>query len=161
MPSANQSAARLQATDDRVLRISRRLKAPRALVFKVFTDPAHLVRWFGPEGFTVAECKVEARVGGKFYVDMRSPEGKPHRISGRFQAVDVHSRLVMTWAWLDEVDKPGHETLLTLTFEKIGDETEMLLLQERFQDVETRDSHNQGWQSCFNCLEQYLAAQQG
>jgi uncharacterized protein YndB with AHSA1/START domain len=161
MPSANQSAARLQATDDRVLRISRRLKAPRALVFKVFTDPAHLVRWFGPEGFTVAACKVEARIGGKFYVDMRSPEGKPHRISGRFQAVDVHSRLVMTWAWLDEADKPGHETLLTLTFEKVGDETELLLLQENFQDVETRDSHNQGWSSCFNCLEQYLAAQQG
>ena len=161
MPSASQSAARVQTTDDRVLRLSRRLKAPRALVFKVFTDPAHLVRWFGPEGFTVAECKVEARVGGRFYVDMRSPEGKPHRIDGRFTEIEVHNRLVMTWAWLDETDKPGHQTLLTLTFEKVGDETELLLQQELFQDVETRDSHNQGWSSCFNRLERYVVEQHG
>lgn len=161
MPSVSQSAARVQMTDDRVLRISRRLKAPRALVFKVFTDPAHLVRWFGPEGFTVAECKVEARVGGKFYVDMRSPEGKPHRATGRFQAVDVHSRLVLTWAWLDEADKTGHETLLTLTFEKIGDETDLVLHQEVFESADACASHNQGWSSCFNRLEQYVAEQQG
>ena len=159
MPSASQSAVKQHVSDDRVLRISRRLRAPRALVFKVFTDPAHLARWFGPEGFTLAECKVEARVGGVFYVDMRSPEGKPHRATGRFQAVDVHSRLVLTWAWLDEADKPGHETLLTFTFEKIGDETELVLLHERFQDVETRDSHNKGWTGCINNLERYLAKQ--
>ena len=160
MPSASQSAARLPASDDRVLRISRRLKAPRALVFKVFTDSAHLVRWFGPEGFTVAECKVEARVGGKFYVDMRSPEGKPHRVTGRFQTVDVHQRLIFTWAWLDETDKPGFQTLVTITFEKIGDETEMLLHQECFETIAACESHSQGWQSCFVRLVQYLADQQ-
>lgn len=161
MSSARPSAAKTQVSDDRVLQISRRLKAPRALVFKAFTDPVHLARWFGPEGFTVSECKVEPIVGGKFYVDMRSPEGKPHRVTGRFKAVDVHSRLIFTWAWLDEADKPGYETVVTITFEKIGNETEMLLHQERFEDAEACGKHSHGWLSCFVCLEQYLAELQG
>lgn len=161
MSRVNQSATGEPATDDRMLQISRRLKAPRPLVFKAFTDPVHLARWFGPEGFTVSECKVEPKVGGKFHVAMRSPEGNPHRVAGRFVEVDIHARIAFTWAWLNEADKPGHETLVTITFEKLGDETQIVLLQERFEDSDARDKHNHGWLSCFICLDRYLAEQQG
>jgi len=36
------------------------------LVFKMFTDAAHLARWFGPEGHTCTDCTVEAKIGGRF-----------------------------------------------------------------------------------------------
>lgn len=159
MPNAKQSAARDQAIDDRVLRISRRLKAPRALVFKAFTDPMHLARWFGPEGVTVSDCKVEPIVGGTFRVSMRSAEGNTHRVVGIFKEVSANERLVFTWAWLDDGDKPGHETIVAITFREIGNETEILLLHERFDSADTCSKHNQGWLGCLVCLERYLAEQ--
>ena len=64
--SARQAAemqADVPAETEFVLSVSKRLKAPRALVFKMFTDGAHLVRWFGPIGHTCVECVVEPSVG--------------------------------------------------------------------------------------------------
>src|SRR3546814_4650430 len=48
--------------------------APRALVFKVWSQPEHLVRWWGPKGFTLPSCKMEFHPGGAFQCLMRSPE---------------------------------------------------------------------------------------
>jgi len=146
--------------DARILEISRRLKAPRALVFKVFTDPAHLVRWFGPEGFAVSACRVNAKVGGEFYVHMVSPEGNDYRVSGTFTEIEVPEYLAFSWAWLDDAQQRGFETLITLAFQKDGDETELFLRQERFEDAGACAAHLQGWLSCLGCLERYLADQQ-
>ena len=48
--------------------------APRALVFKVFTEPAHLAKWWGPKGFTIHVSKLDLRPGGIFLFCMQSPE---------------------------------------------------------------------------------------
>ena len=71
----NQSAARDQTIDDRVLRISRRLKAPRAR-FQGVHRPHAIWRWFGPEGVTVSDFKRWIIVGGTFRVTW-SAEGTP------------------------------------------------------------------------------------
>ena len=71
-------AADTGAPAERVLVLEREYDAPRSLVFKVWTDAAHLARWWGPKGFEVLSWKADARPGGRFRFGMRSPEGEEH-----------------------------------------------------------------------------------
>jgi uncharacterized protein YndB with AHSA1/START domain len=58
-------------TGDRELTITRIFDAPRELVFRAWTTPEHLMRWFAPNGFTVPSCEVDFRVGGKYRLCLR------------------------------------------------------------------------------------------
>ncbi len=58
---------------DRELVVTRIFDAPRELVFEVFTDPEHLMRWWGPHGCTVISCKTDLRAGGTWCISMKSP----------------------------------------------------------------------------------------
>jgi uncharacterized protein YndB with AHSA1/START domain len=64
---------------ERELTIRRSFDAPRALVFRVWTEPQHLAQWSCPRGFTMTENSGDLRVGGAFSACMRSPEGSDHR----------------------------------------------------------------------------------
>jgi uncharacterized protein YndB with AHSA1/START domain len=57
------------------LRIERTLDAPRDLVWKAWTDPEHIKRWWAPRPYQTPECEIELRPGGKFYTLMTGPEG--------------------------------------------------------------------------------------
>lgn len=143
-----------------VLRVSKRLKAPRALVFKMFTDGAHLARWFGPLGHTCTECVVEPKVGGRFYAALIGPDKLLRRVQGVFTEVTADTRLAFTWAWLNEEGQPREpdlQTIVTVTLEAIGDETELNLRHDGFPNAERAGMHDKGWESSFDCLAQYLA----
>jgi uncharacterized protein YndB with AHSA1/START domain len=58
--------------------ITRVFDAPRGLVFKAWTDPEHMARWWGPKGFTNPICELDARVGGAWRIVMRSPAGSAY-----------------------------------------------------------------------------------
>lgn len=141
---------------ERVLVIERSFDAPRALVFKAWSEPEHLVRWWGPKGYSVPSCELDCRPGGVFRCVMRSPEGKDTRLQCGFREVSAPERLVFTWAWLDEDGNPGHETLVTLNFEEQGIKTKLTLHQEVFESTEARDLHEGGWTGCLDSLNEYL-----
>ena len=61
--------------EHRELTLVRVYDAPRALVFKAFTDPVHVARWWGPHGFTTPVCEFEARPGGALRIHMLAPPG--------------------------------------------------------------------------------------
>jgi uncharacterized protein YndB with AHSA1/START domain len=142
---------------ERELVITRAFDAPRALVFKVWTEPERLVRWWGPEGFTVPSCEMDLRPGGAFRFLMRSPEGNDHRLQGVYREIVEPERLVFTWAWVGANGKPGHETLVTVTFAEHGAKTKLTLHQAVFESVESRDSHEEGWTECLDRLAVCLA----
>ena len=142
---------------DRELVITRVLNAPRKLVFKAWTDPAHLVRWYGPQGFQLTSCEMDLRPGGAFRFSMRSPEGKDHPHSGVYREVAPPEKLAFSFAWEGEDGRRGHETLVTLTLAEQGDKTQLTMRQAVFESVESRDSHNGGWSECFDRLADYLA----
>jgi uncharacterized protein YndB with AHSA1/START domain len=56
--------------------ITRIFDAPRELVWKAWTDPKHVMQWWGPKGFTSPVCKIDFRVGGKFLYCMSGPDGQ-------------------------------------------------------------------------------------
>jgi uncharacterized protein YndB with AHSA1/START domain len=151
-------AARTRVAADpaeRVLVLTRVFDAPRALVFKAWTESQHLLRWSCPNGFTLTHCEGDLRPGGAWRSCMRSPTGIDLWLGGMYREIAPPERLVFTHAWLDENGKPGHETLVTVTLADHGGKTEMTFHQAEFDSVESRDGHRGGWTECFDKLAEY------
>jgi uncharacterized protein YndB with AHSA1/START domain len=142
---------------ERELVITRILDAPRQLVFQAWTEPDRAVRWWGPQGFTTLYCDMDVRPGGAFRVCMRSPEGVEHWKQGVYREVVEPERLVFTFAWEDAEGRPGHQTLVTVTFAEHGGKTELTLRQAVFETVAARDVHRHGWASTLERFAEYLA----
>ena len=92
----------------RVLVIERIFDAPRSLVFKAWTEPERLMRWWGPNGVTTVSCKMDLRAGGAWRISMRC-RGNEERQQGVFREIVEPERLVFTYAFEDPTGKPGHE----------------------------------------------------
>ena len=137
------------------LRLSRRLKAPRETVFRAFTDPVALAKWFGPEGVNVTKVKVDLRPGGGYSMVFNASDGDSHSLSGAYREISPPERLVMTWVW-DHGGMAGIETLVTIEFAEAGAETELTLTHEKLPSQEFVDLHSQGWTSSFNCLDRVV-----
>ncbi len=143
---------------ERELVITRIFDAPRSLVFRAWTEPEHMARWWGPKGFTLPSCKMDLRPGGAYRFHMRSPEGDDHWSQGVYREVVEPERLVLAGAWTDADGKPtSPETLLTVTFEEHDGKTKLTLHQAIFESVTARDSHRGGWNSSLDRLAEYLA----
>jgi len=150
-----------QEIEERTLVLSRVFDAPRALVYKVWTQPEHLARWWGPRGFTLLSYKADVRVGGSYRFGTRSPEGTEHWAHGVYREVAPPERLVLTHAWEHPDGTPKHETIMTLAFAEQGDKTKLTLKQTLFESVTSRDLHRGGWSSTLDMLGEYLARHGG
>lgn len=70
-----------------------------ALVWRAWTEPAHLKKWFTPRPWETVECRIDLRPGGEFFTQMRSPEGENMEGgSGCYLEVEKERRLVWTSA---------------------------------------------------------------
>jgi uncharacterized protein YndB with AHSA1/START domain len=76
--------------------IRRTFDAPRALVWRAWTDPAIMAQWFGPRMFTTPVCELDVRVGGALRIVMRGPDGNDYPMKGVFTEVVPEERLVFT-----------------------------------------------------------------
>ncbi len=131
------------------LNIMRVFNAPRELVFRVWTEPEHLSKWCAPTGFTIPLSEGELRSGGAWRTRMVSPEGQAHVAFGEYREVVPVERLVFTHQW-EEEDMPPHETLVTITFDELGErKTRMNFRQQFFRSVSSRDGHDGGWSQAF------------
>jgi uncharacterized protein YndB with AHSA1/START domain len=153
--AARSSAA--PQTADRELYIRRVFDAPRAMVFKAWTESAQALHWWGPQGFTITSCAMDVRPGGAFRVSMRSPQGTAHTKRGIYREVVPGERLVFTYAWEDAAGQPGHETVVTVRFADEDGKTRLTLHQAVFESMASRDSHEGGWTSCMDRFGEYLA----
>jgi len=137
--------------------IRRTFPAARERVFRAWTDPEELKRWSAPaDDYTIPTVEVDLRVGGRYRIEMRNPEGELHIAHGVYREVRPPERLVYSWAWETDPDR-GH-TQVTVDFLARGDATEVVLTHERFPDPPMRDRHLQGWTGCFDRLGRRLAA---
>lgn len=138
--------------------ISRVFNAPPEKVFEAFTRREAIRAWYGPEGFTVPFAKVDARPGGEYFIEMHSPEGSVHIVTGRFRDLEPPERISFTWAWL-QGDQRGPETLVNIHLVGKGQQTELTMEHSGFPDPSMRDHHQEGWVSTFKGLEAMLAGQ--
>jgi uncharacterized protein YndB with AHSA1/START domain len=149
--------ASTSTTAGRELVVTRVIDAPRRLVFKTWTQPEHIARWWGPQGYTTIHCEMDIRVGGAYRFGMRSPQGTEHWKRGVYREIVEPERIVFTFAWESAGHGvPGHELLTTVTFAEHGDKTKLTLHQAEFETTEGRDDHVTGWTSCLERFADYM-----
>jgi uncharacterized protein YndB with AHSA1/START domain len=117
------------------LTITREFDAPRALVFKAFTDPKLVAQWFGPRKYKTTVDKMDARPGGLWRMVQRDENGNEHGFHGVHHDVVAPERIVATFEY---EGVPGHVLLQTVVFEALGEKTRMAE-QLVFQSVADRD----------------------
>jgi uncharacterized protein YndB with AHSA1/START domain len=145
---------------DRTLVLDRLLDAPRGLVFEVWTHPAHLVRWWGPNDFTLPTCEQDFREGGAYRFCMRAPDGSDHWVWGVYREIVAPERLVFTWQRQDEAGlRSGLNNLVTVTLAEEGRKTRLTLRHTSFQTAADRDDHHGGWTQCLDRLTSHVAEQ--
>ena len=148
MPAQAQIAAKPSLT------LKRRLNAAPEKVFAAWTDPEKILKWFGPEQIETLHAEADARVGGRFHIVMRSPDGEEHDVSGIYREVVPNEKLVFTWAWRT---MPERESLVTILIKPDGTGSLLTLIHKQFFDEPARDRHREGWTGCLDKLERYLA----
>lgn len=134
--------------------MTRVFDARRELVFKVWTDPKHLVRWWGPRGFTLPVCEVDLRAGGIFRFVMRGPDGKDYGFEGKYLEIVEPERLVFEGAIHGD---PSQNVMTVVTFADEQGKTRLTVRQSySFESDATRGSY-EGWKQSLDCLGEYLA----
>jgi uncharacterized protein YndB with AHSA1/START domain len=171
---AEVAKAHVEGPADREFVVTRVFDASRALVFRAWTEPDRLARWFGPKGFTMLDCKLDLRPGGGVHYGMRSPDG--HAMWGRwvFREVVASERLVFAASFSDEAggvtrhpfapDWPL-EVLSTLTFAEHEGKTTLTMrgvplnasASERKVFESGHESMQKGWTGTLDQLAGYLA----
>jgi NADPH2:quinone reductase len=162
----------IQQAADQVLMITRVLDAPRNLVFKTWTEPERIKRWWSPKDFTCTVSEVDLRPGGKYLNCMRSPEGKNYWSQGVYREIVEPERIVCTDTFADENGNPVSpesygmssgwpaEALVEVTFAEHGGKTEVTLRHSPIKPGSERDMCRQGWNECLDKLADYLAQEQ-
>jgi uncharacterized protein YndB with AHSA1/START domain len=145
------------AADTRLV-IERVLPADRETVFRCWTDPDHLARWFGPTpDHSTPIAEIDLRVGGRYRIGMRKgTEAESHIVGGVYREIAPPAKLVFTWAWETSV-QPSDETVVTIEFHEMGNQTRLVLIHERFPHVKMRDQHGEGWSGCLDRLTRLLS----
>jgi uncharacterized protein YndB with AHSA1/START domain len=133
------------------IEIHRTIKAPLRRVFDAWTRPEEMKQWAAPGPLAVPVAEVDLRVGGRYRMTMRGPDGAEHRVVGVYREVDPPRRLVYTWSW--ETDPTVTDTVVTVEFHDRGGSTEVVLRHEGFPTVEKRDRHDSGWNGCLDKLQ--------
>ena len=130
------------------------LNAPQARVFDLWTKPDFVRQWFGGLDTEVQEIRMDLKPGGEYQIQVNTEQGLS-TISGEFLKVDAPARLVYTWV-LDSAQGSLPVTTVEVDFNAHGDQTEVVLIHGPFPQPEAKIFHSQGWQACFEGLEQLI-----
>ena len=156
------------ATEPQVL-ISRVFDAPRDLVFRAWTDPAQLKRWYAPNGCSIRYEKLDVRPGGTFHSCIKTPDGHECWCVGEYREVVPPERLVLTMVIADAAGNVvgptdvgmdpewPQETVLTVTFDDLGGRTRLTLHQTVSEVVAKRTGAHPSWLSMLDRLAAELA----
>jgi uncharacterized protein YndB with AHSA1/START domain len=153
--------------------ITRLFNAPIAQVWKAWTDPEFVMRWWGPTGFTSPSCKIDLREGGKFLFHMRAPKdfqgGQDFYLAGVYKKI-VPLQLIEFSQNL--ADKDGNridpttmgmpadfpkEIPSALAFKGSGNRTELTVTEYGWTVGQMRDMSEGGLSECLDKLAKVLA----
>jgi uncharacterized protein YndB with AHSA1/START domain len=131
--------------------VRRLIRAAPERLFELWTEPRHLMHWWGPPGVKCSGAEIDLRAGGAYRIANRMPDGSTTWISGVFEAVEPPRRLVFSW----RTDPAQPDERVTVRFEPRGALTEVIVEHERIADERAREGHEAGWIGCLEGLEDY------
>ncbi len=137
------------------LEIRRHYPVATEAVWRAWTDPQALKRWFGPgAGEPVSLAELDVRVGGRFRIVFGGPDGKAHEAQGVYREVVPDRKLVFTWTWPRST--PERESLVTIVFRAVPRGTDLEFRHEKLFDETVRDNHLRGWSGALDKLGRML-----
>lgn len=142
----NPELTRLATAPDaasRTVVIERTFDARPSLVFKAYSRPEHLMRWFGPPGYPLTVCDVDFRMGGRFRFAMTGPSGEQNPpFGGQYLDIVNDQKIVYSNGFfVDGHDPaPADQMHVTVTFSAAGDRT-LLVMTTVFGSKEMHDLH--------------------
>jgi len=139
--------------DSPTARVRRILNAAPEQVFDAWADPEQARHWMCPEGSTVVELTLEAKVGGRLHLVMRVG-GKDFVHLGEFLEVERPRRLVFTWITMYTHYR---KSVVTVEFDPVGDRTELRITHVLLPDEELAEAHRKGWEGLLDHLEARLS----
>ena len=110
--------------------ITRIFDAPRALVWKAWTEPQYVMQWWGPKGFTAPFCKIDFRVGGKFLCCMKSPDGQEGWNGGEYHEIVPHEKIVYSLYFADSQGNKVDPAQLGIEHEAIEDARDVVIFED-------------------------------
>jgi uncharacterized protein YndB with AHSA1/START domain len=137
--------------------VRRTVNAPRDRVFAAWTTPEIMRRFMCPENGGIGELTTDLRVGGAWSIEMIKEDDERLLVRGTYREVRTPERIVYTWGWDEDDIADQHESLVTVDFNDLGTQTEVVLTHERLKDQESRDNHNYGWTSIVTRLQAMFA----
>jgi uncharacterized protein YndB with AHSA1/START domain len=156
------TTAEATPSSDRELVLTRLIDAPRAKVFKAWTDPELLKQWFAPLPYTTPVAELDVRPGGANLIVMRDPQGNDLPNRGVYLEVVPNERLVFTDAYTKAWElSPKPFMTVILTFEDQGGKT-LYTARVRHWTVADRETHekmgfHKGWGQCTDQLAALVA----
>ncbi len=150
---------------DREIVITRVVHAPRELVWEAWTNPKHVVRWWGPRGFTTTIHEMDVRPGGVWRHTMHGPDGTDYPNSSVFEKVEKPERIVYSHGG-GKKGGPAAQFQATWTFEAQGDKTKVTM-RGVFPSAAARDQvvkeygAIEGGKQTLERLEEQLATMSG
>lgn len=151
---------------EQALVIKRVFNAPRELVWKAWTDPEMLKKWWGPRAFSTPHAEIDLREGGKWFNCMRG-EGQDIWCTGRYLELVPLERLVMTDSFADEhgnvvpstvygMEGVPLEMYITVELKDLGGKTEMTMTHKGLPAGEHFEGATIGWNESFDKLDESL-----
>ena len=139
--------ARQPAAEAFVLR--RSYPVPPPAVWRAWVDAAVLRVWFGQADAPEWSAQMDVRVGGRYRLRMRGPDGRYYEAHGTYRELIPGSKLVFTWTWKEGVDS---EALITVLLKQAGEGTELEFALDPVVDPRERDA----WRADFKRLDALL-----
>ena len=138
--------------------ITRVFDVPRELVWKAWTDPKYVMQWWGPKGFTAPFCEIDFRVGGKFLLSMRTPDGWEGWNGGEYYEIVPYEKIVSSMYFSDskgnkiEPEQSGIELEAidnahnVILFEDIGNgQTKVTFIGNETMQNAIESGQHEGW----------------
>ena len=126
------------------IRLHRVLKAPPERVYRAFLDPAAMVKWLPPNGFTATMHHMDAKVGGTYKMSFTNfSHDQTHSFGGKYLELKPHEKIVYT----DQFDDPNLPGTMetTITFKTVSVGTELHVVQAGVPDVIPAEACYLGW----------------
>lgn len=138
--------------------IDKNFAAKPEAVFAFVTQKDHLLKWWGPEGITIAEHDLDFTRLGPWSSIMVNANGQRYKVTGEVTLIDDPNAVELTWGWHDDNDERGHNSSVRFEVKSNGQGgTHFRLIHSNLPDDESAENHNSGWSSSFKKLERLAA----
>ena len=152
------AAARLATPSEREIRTEREFDSPRAIVWRAFTEPGLIARWWG-RGNPVDVERMDVERGGHWRFVEHAPDGL-EGFEGRYREVSAPERIVETFEW---DGMPGYPSVNSISFEELAENRTRVTTTVQFMTTEERDGMlatgmAEGLEQSYAALDRLLAS---